>query len=83
MSYLMAVHLAYRVTSPVTGVSKLHSWPVVQSSSLYHPANVYPVLVGLLGFVTVLLYFAVLSLTSLPPVESKATIYIWRWCQSP
>lgn len=53
MVYEFAVHLAVRVMSPVTGVSKSYLFLSVQFSSVYQPPKVKPFTFGSVGWMAV------------------------------
>ncbi len=56
----------------------LKAYSDVSPALLYHPANVYPVLVGGVGASIALVYSSVIEATSLPPFELKVTVYLPR-----
>ena len=64
--YLFAVQCAYNVTSP-SGIYSLSTF-VPSFSSVYHPANVYPSLVGSVNSTAFLVYTAVIVSSFVPNV---------------
>ena len=76
--YVFGVHLAYSVRSPVTGVPKPYGR--VPAASVLHPANVYPVRVGLAGAEAFSPSPTSCASTALPPVESNVTLCATAHC---
>lgn len=70
-----SAHLAYSVSSPVTGVPKPYGR--VPAASVVQPTNTLPSRVGSVGFVTVCPYSTVAEVTGVPPFELKVTVYVF------
>ena len=68
-------HLAYSVSSPVTGLPKPYGR--VPAASVVQPTNTLPSRVGSAGFVTVCPYSTVAEVTDVPSFELKVTVYVF------
>ena len=67
--YLAFSHFAYNVKLFVTFVSKLYF--IFKALSTYHPAKIYPSLIGDVGSINLTPEIDWISATLFPPLDSK------------